>query len=246
MGQRPLLEVFTTSWNEPFVVEKLINWYRHRVPGCAITVFDNESCDGWATRRICEMYEARFSTFKTDGEMDEGTMIHLRNNAWKMSTAKFIIVCDSDELVDITEQDLLDCNDGELWNLCKCNGVELFGHTLMDNGAFYGVESEGYSKSVLFHRDSVVSMNFAPGSHTCNPTMQPGIQPKWNPNKVNLFHTKWQDWDYGIERQHAIREKGVSADSKQRGWGFHYSLPDSAHDEYFNNGYAKRKRYDTL
>jgi hypothetical protein len=248
MIQRPLLEVFTTSWNEPETVEKLIKWYRDRVPGCKITLFDNDSefTDGCQIGGICFTNGVTMHTFSTEDKMDELTLISLRNNCWTKSAAKFIIVCDSDELVDITEQDLLDCNDGELWNLCKCNGVELFGHTGADKGVFYGVESEGYSKSVLFHRDSVVSMNFAPGSHTCNPTMQIGVQPKWNPNKVNLFHTKWQDWDYGIERQHAIREKGISADSKQKGWNFHYSLPDSAHEEYFNNGYAKRERYDTL
>jgi hypothetical protein len=246
MSQIPLLEVFTTSWNEPETVEKLIKWYRDRVPGCAITVFDNESGDLGETRFICERNGVKFMVFSTDGSMDESSLIAIRNNAWKISTAKFIIVCDSDELVDIAEQDLIDCNNGEAWNLCKCNGVELFGHADEDNGYFYGVESEGYSKSVLFHRDSVVSMNFAPGSHTCNPTMQPGIQPRWNPNKVNLFHTKWKDWDYGIERQHAIREKGVSADSKQKGWNFHYSLPDSAHEDYFQKGYERRKRYDTL
>jgi len=240
---QPLLEIFTTSWNEHRTVEKLINWYRDRVPDCAITVFDNESSDYGSTRRICEIYEARFMTFSTDGKMAEEVLIQLRNTAWKSTAAKFAIVCDSDELVDISESQLLSCGDGEKWNLCKCHGVELFGHDADLCGEFWGIDSEGYSKSVLFYAPAVDSMNFFAGSHSCSPAMNPGYEQKWCEEKINLYHTKWQSWEKGLVRQNEIKNKGISQFSQDRKWNFHYSLPDSAHEEYFRNGYEKRRRF---
>lgn len=242
---KTLLEVFTTSYNEPDTVKRFIEWYRGHVPSCKINVFDNESSDGGATKELCEKMGVRFMTFSTNGKMDESALIMLRNYSWKDSCADFVIVCDSDELVDVTEQYLIDCNNGDKWNLCKCHGVELFGHEDEDAGIFYGSDSPGYNKSVLFHRQSVEHMNFAPGSHSCNPVMREGVKQKWITN-INLFHTKWQDWQKGIDRQHAIRDKGIAEDSKRRGWNFHYSLPDYRHEEYFKNGYSGRVRYDKM
>jgi len=240
---RPLLEIFTTSWNEPATVERFIKWYRERVPMCDITVHDNMSTDGNETRFVCDINKVKFRQFDTGGKMDESALISLRNNAWKRSNAMFIIVCDSDELIDITEQDLLDCNDGEKWNLCKCQGVELFGADDDKPDEFWGIESEGYCKSVLFHAPSVLDMNFAPGSHTCQPTMRDVVQPKWSEIHYPLYHTKWQNWDTGLARQHEIRDRGIAEDSKHKGWNFHYGLPDAAHEEYFQNGFKNRRRF---
>lgn len=242
----PTLDIFTTSYNEPETVATLIDWYRKRVPHCNIVVLDNESDDNGQTRQICANNSVRFETFSTGGVMDESALIYLRNNAWKGSKADFVIVCDSDELVDVNIDVLKQSESGAWWNLCQCQGVELFGRINEDLGKFYGTKSEGYSKSVLFHRPSVVDMNFAPGSHTCGPTMKDGVAPMWISGRVNLFHTKWQDWGSGLDRQHAIRDKGLAESNKRNGWNFHYSLPDSAHEEYFNAGYAKRILYDTL
>lgn len=240
---KPLLEVFTTSWNEPHTIEKLINWYRSRVPDCEITVYDNTSDDGDATKNLCASHNVSFRQFSTDGKMDEGTLIYLRNNAWKQSTAKFVIVCDSDELVDVCERDLLYCNDGEKWNLCQCRGIELFGTDADSPDEFWGCDADGYCKSVLFHKSSVLNMNFAAGSHTCHPLMSPGVMAKWSPIRYPLYHTKWQSWEKGLERQHQIHEKGRSLDSQARGWGFHYDVDDSEHKIYFERGYAKRVRF---
>lgn len=240
---RKLLEVFTTSYNEPKTIKKLIDFYRQRVPDCAITVFDNESTDGGETERICVEHNVTFRTFNTNGKMDEAALIMLRNNSWKISDSRFAIVCDSDELVDVAEEDLLVCNDGEWWNVCHCQGVELFGTKDDNPDEFWGVDSVGYSKSVLFHIPSIESMNFAPGSHQCNPTTKNGLPLKWSPNRFKLYHTKWQNWDEGLSRQKEIKEKGITEHSKKLGWNFHYSLPDSAHEEYFSKAYAQRRRY---
>jgi len=238
-----LLEVFTTTWNEPETLEKLIKWYRLRVPDCKITVNDNESIDLGRTADLCRKYGCSLFSFSTGGKMDEGALIYLRNNVWKNSSAQFTIVCDSDELVDVTKSDLLACEDGRIWNLCKCNGIELFGTNEDEPESMYGSPAVGYCKSVLFHRASVVEMNFAPGSHTCSPVMRNGFLQKWSEKRFNLFHTKWQNLAAGLTRQHMIHAKGRSQDSIGKGWGFHYDVADEEHYKYFQKGFEKRERY---
>jgi glycosyltransferase involved in cell wall biosynthesis len=238
MENRPLLEVFTTSFQESKTIKELIDFYRERIPGCLITVQDNMSTDN--TKEICEENGVKFIQFDTNDKMDEKTLIHLRNTSWKNSTAKFIIVCDSDELVDVTEEDLMFCDKVKTWNVCKCDGVELFGHDEFFKDSFYGVKSEGYSKTILFHKDSINSMNFAAGSHTCHPTPNEGHSIVYTQYPFKLYHTKWQNYEEGIKRQNFIKLRGVSDDSKSKGWNFHYSLPDSEHKKYFDNGFEKR------
>lgn len=238
-----LLEVFTTSYNEPKTVTRLIEWYRKRVPECLISVFDNESDDNGETKRICKENNVRFSTFSTNGEMDEGTLIMLRNYTWKNSPCRFAIVCDSDELVDVWEKDLIACNDGKEWNVCKCHGVELYGTKEDTPNEFWGVDSVNYSKSVLFHIPSIRDMNFAPGSHTCNPVTQDGVILQWCIDRFNLYHTKMQFFEEGLERNKSIGRKGRSQHSKSKGWGVHYDFPEEEHRRVFNIMYKQRKRY---
>lgn len=240
-NNRPLLEIFTTSFNESKTIISLIEFYSARVPDCVINVQDNMSTDD--TELICGKYDnVKFTTFDTGGKMNEHTLIHLRNNSWRNSIAKFIIVCDSDELVDITEHDLKECEENKSWTICKTVGYELFGHENESPIEYYGIRSEGYSKTILFYRDAINVMNFSPGSHNCSPVPNEGFSIIYNPNEVNLYHTKWQNFEYGIKRQNEIKNKGLSQDTIARGWDYHYTLPDAEHIKYFNNGYNKRIR----
>lgn len=242
-SERPILEVFTTTHQEKDVVEDLIKFYNKRIPNCVITIQDNLSTDG--TKEMCQKYQnVKFTTFDTGGKMSENKLIELRNNSWKNSNAKFIIVCDSDELVDVFEEDLVECEKLNLWTVCKCNGVELFDYKPFEDGEFYGVQSNGYSKTVLFFKDAIKTMNFQAGSHGCSPQPNSGYIVKYSEKHYNLYHTKWQNFDYGIERQNYIKNRGQSSDTP-KGWNFHYSLPDSEHEKYFKNGYNNRIKIES-
>lgn len=236
--KRPLLHVFTTSYQEVKTIMELITFYRERIPNCLITVYDNMSDDN--TEQICKENNVEFIQFDTNGKMDEKTLIELRNNNWKNSEANYIIVCDSDELVDITEKELLDNLENPSWTVSKCKGVELFGNDKFFKDAYYGVYSEGYSKKVLFLKDAIESMNFEAGSHKANPTPNLGFGVIYNENPPKLYHTKWQDFEEGITRQNMIKNKGVSEDSKKKGWNFHYNLSDNIHKDYWQNGFNNR------
>lgn len=105
----------------------------------------------------------------------------------------------------------------------------------------YGVPNARYSKPVLF-RDTIRETNFEPGSHDGNPQKHGDTTVQWCSGFPNLYHTKWRSWEYGIQRQRAIAARERSAHSRQMGWGFHYSLPEAKHLEYFTVGYRTRLR----
>ena len=84
-----LLHVFTITWNNSKNLQQFIEWYRKRVPNCQITVFDNMSTDN--TKEICEQYGVEHVLFDTNNQMDEQTLIELRNLCYFESDTIFLL-----------------------------------------------------------------------------------------------------------------------------------------------------------
>lgn len=236
MGNKPLLEIFTVCWNESKILPDFIKWYRDKVPNCLITVYDNNSDDN--TFGIALDNECKVIPFDTGGYMDEQTLMDIRNNCWKQSEAKWCLVVDCDELVNVTVEMLIPIT---LTTVYKCKGFEMFGTEedtieTLDKG----LESVGYSKPVLFKPYLLKELNLTPGSHDCNPIH---IDKKGEVRIVkdypNMFHTKWRSWSNGIERARLLAKRR-SEHSKQMGWNFHYELDESVHLDYYTNGIKNR------
>lgn len=239
---KPLLEIFVTTWNEEKILPDFIKWYRSRVPDCLITVIDNQSTD--LTTKIAFENECKIISFTSNNEMDEQTLMNIRNNCWKDSEAEWCLVVDCDELVDIDTHFLKTNNTGMIF---KCVGYEMFGteedtiETLIQ-----GCPSAGYCKPVLFRNHYFEEINLKPGSHDAEPLINKGITDVlktfsivWDSTSVNLYHTKWRSWTNGIERARLLAKRR-SEHSKQMGWNFHYELDESIHKDYYDNGIKNR------
>lgn len=228
----PLLHVFVPVWNEEKIILDFIQWYRSRVPGCLITIFDNYSTDD--TTKIALENECEVRFFNSGDEMDEATLIKVRNNCWKESEAHWCLVVDADELVDINTEFLTTNNTG---NIFKCVGYEMFGtETDTVDTLVNGLPSAGYCKPVLF-RNWFKEINFAPGSHSADPVLRDNLPFSiiWDETSVNLYHTKWRSWSNGIERAKLLADRR-SNHSRMMGWNFHYGLDESIHKDYYDNG----------
>lgn len=237
MENNPLLHVFVCTWNEEKIILDFIKWYQNRVPGCKITVFDNYSTDNTAQIALDNGCEVRF--FNSGDEMDEQTLVNVRNNCWKESTAKWCLVVDADELVDVRISFLSTCKA----SMVKCTGYEMFGeeNDTIDT-LIYGCPSVGYCKPVLFRPSTIVETNFAPGSHSASPVSRDGDGKVyiWE-DVMPLFHTKWRSWSNGIERAHLLAKRR-SEHSRSMGWNIHYEFDDSIHKDYYDNGIKNRVR----
>lgn len=231
-----LLHVFTICWNEEVILQDFINFYRSRIPNCKITVYNNMSTD--KTVDIAYKNNCEVISFDTGGKMDESTLMNIRNQCWKNSTSKWIIVADSDEWVDISEKML----EESTWEIAKCNGYEMFG-TEKDKAEdlLYGVESVGYCKPIIFKKDAIKETNFAAGSHKASPESEYRHSIIWAENPPNLYHTKWRSWSNGIGKAHDITPRR-SEEDKKKGWNFHYSLNDLIHKDYYENGMKNRRK----
>lgn len=223
-----LLHVFIITWNEEKYIQELITWYKERVPECLITVWDNNSTD--KTVQIAQDNSCDTYLFDTNNQMDEKTLMTIRNSCWIDSPAQYIIVCDADEFVDVNKHILLRNNEEQEWDICKCFGYEMVGEekdTIQTLNK--GVWAAGYCKPILFKKDSIQSINFAPGSHSCNPVSNKEL--KWKVNFPNLYHTKHRSWTNVIERAKLLAERR-SDHSKRMGWNFHYGLEEHVHLNY--------------
>lgn len=236
---KPLLHVFVPTWNEEKIILDFIQWYRSRVPNCLITVLDNYSTDSTVDIALDNECEVRF--FNSGDEMDEQTLIKVRNNCWKESEAKWCLVVDCDELVNITINFLETFENG---NIIKCEGFEMFG-TEEDSieTLTQGCSSAGYCKPVLFRKECFKEIGLHPGSHDCTPipNFPFGVYfaDKDYNTGIKMFHTKWRSWTNGIERARLLAERR-SQHSKDMGWNFHYGLDESVHRDYYENGIKNR------
>lgn len=105
-----------------------------------------------------------------------------KNKIWKTSSADWIIVCDIDELLVISEKDLENVHE---------DVVQFMGYNMVRNNAkstldeiSYGFKSGSYDKTLLF-RSSITDINFSIGSHTSKPSVP---KHKINKDKYKLFH----------------------------------------------------------
>lgn len=220
-----LLEVFIVTWNEEEFLSEIIDWYQERVPGCKVTIVDNESTD--STVEIAKSKGCEVLSFSSDDQMDEKTLINVRNNCWKGSQASYIIVCDADEFVDVNKEMLLD-QIYKPWTIAKCLGYEMVGMKgdKIDDLRF-GVISSGYSKPILFKNNHIITCGFEAGSHAAKPL---GIV-VWKEDFPNLYHTKHRSLENVLERSKLLAERR-SDHSKRMGWNFHYGLPEEDHIRY--------------
>jgi len=235
MEKTLLLHVFVCVWNEEKIIQDFIDWYRSRVPDCAITVYNNMSTDN--TKSIALQNNCEVIDFDTADEMDEQTLIAIRNNCWKSSQANWCLVVDADELVDITDNLFMVAGTA---NIFKCEGYEMFGtegDTIQTLNQ--GCLSVGYSKPVLFQPWKLEEINFAAGSHNAEPIAKHGFNVCWSTIHPHLYHTKWRSWSNGFDRAKLLAQRR-SDHSKRNGWNIHYEFDESIHRDYYENGIRTR------
>jgi len=210
------IDVFAICYNEEIILPYFLRHYKKFASN--ITVYDNMSTDN--SLKLMEEAGINVVSFDTNQKFEESSLINIRNNCWKTSTADWVIICDTDELIyhnNIKEF---------LENIENCNHIVTEGYEMLSenlpttDGQIYeelktGYFKVSYSKPCLFKPSEVNEINFAPGSHTAVPT---GNIKSINNSGVKLLHYKYINREVLIKKyaHYAIRQ---SKEMKQRGWG---------------------------
>lgn len=197
-----------------------INFYRQRFPKAVITILDNHSTDQTTTiaRRLgCEIFQ-----FNTDNKISDLMYQYLKNNCWKKSDNHWCLVCDADEMLEITEGELLNEENigttiisGLGFNMVNMNNdlnIAGIDHGYRDNDV-----CQFYDKSLLFNKAFITDMNYTIGAHSC----LPAGRSDWSKRKYRLLHYKYISPDFMCQR-YAMYASRLSDDNIKNGWGGNY------------------------
>lgn len=207
--------IYILAYNEEFILPFTINHYRERFPNCPITIYDNESTDN--TVDIALDFNCEVNLNKTGGKLDDMRYLEIKNHCWKGQKEKWAIVCDADELLELSAPTLsqLDSNGTTIVQGRGFNMVNLVEDNLDIADMKYGVRAPSYDKYFAFNTELVREINYNAGCHTANPegTVKIGV--------ATCYHYKYIEKEYMVKR-HAHYASRLSDVNKQRGFGLHY------------------------
>jgi glycosyltransferase involved in cell wall biosynthesis len=212
-----MITVYTIAYNEEMILPYFIKWYRERFPNCRIVIHDNESTDD--TVKIALENNCEVITYCTNNKLSDITYLKIKNNCWKDATTDWILVCDVDEMLDITQEEL-EVQNNLGFTIISSKAYNMYNLSLEERveNMTYGVRAKQYDKMYLFNKSKILEINYEPGCHYANPKGKI-VKSK---QKFNLLHFSYLGEEYIINRykQNASR---LSEENKKHGWGVHYN-----------------------
>jgi glycosyltransferase involved in cell wall biosynthesis len=228
------ITVYTISFDEEVLMQFMIDHYRFRFPNCNIVVYDNQSTD--KTVEICKSNNCEVRYYNSGGKIDDQRKWDTKNNCWRDAKTDWVLVCDVDELLDITLEQL-DEESANGTTKIKCESWQMV--NMEDNfdvkNIKYGYrdatdhECYIYDKDLLFNK-KYVDINY---NHAgCHYTDSKGIIKNSKPYK--MYHYRYINRDAFCAKMKRDASRRNDNDIKNS-WGIHCTFGD----EFF------RKRYDT-
>ena len=169
-----VVEIFTVLKNAEYILPLYLKHYITNFPGCIINIYDNNSTDN--SRSMCTAVGCNVYNFPA---YTEQKLKDFKNNIWKTSKADWIIICDVDELLQITQE--------EMPHLSDVNAIKFVGYNMTGGNVpeelTHGFPSPPYNKVCMF-RNIFEEINYKIGAHICTPTPTP----TYSDRKFFLFH----------------------------------------------------------
>ena len=196
------LEHYTNSFPESKINIYMSNYPKnyngYEVPllnkyGCNIDIIELDKTEKYYDYRLTK--EVR-NYLKKEKEF--------RDSVWKESKADWVILCDIDEILMISDDELKNEDDDiiqfEGYYMKRYNKKSKF------NQLTYGFYNNRYDKPCIF-RPSIKEMNFSLGQHTCKPTTK-----KIKKSNYKLLHYKKDCFDLSHLSKHVPKIELVRTD----------------------------------
>lgn len=196
-------------------MQLMIDHYRSRFPECHIVVYDNQSTD--RTVEIAKANSCEIRHYDSGGQVNDQMLWDTKNTCWKTADTDWVLVCDLDEMLDITEEQLI-AEDAKGITKIKCNCWHMV--NMQDNldvrGIIYGtrnLKDTVYDKDLLFNK-KYVDINYI--NNDCHFTRSRGKVVNSQPYK--MYHYKYVNPDLFVNKQKisAIRLSDIN---RKNGWG---------------------------
>jgi hypothetical protein len=119
------INIFLLCYNEEVLILETIKHYQYFLPNCKITILDNNSTD--KSVDIAKKNGCSIITWGETEEINDYKYTELKNNVWKNINSGWIIVCDMDEWLCVTINDL----EKEIKN--KTTFLDTYGYHMVSN-----------------------------------------------------------------------------------------------------------------
>lgn len=222
------ITLYTFCYNEKDILPYFLNHYSKIVD--KIVVYDNQSTDNSVEiLKSFEGCEIEIRDYITNNEIQDDTLIRVKNNCWKDDNSDYIIVLDIDEfLYHPNLREFIESHPD----------VDYFkpvGYDMVSDGVptdytkqIYEIIREGafsvnYSKKVLFKRKYVNETNFSYGAHGANYRGKKPLIEYVSNGDLKLLHYKCIDLEYVVAKHKHYGERRSSF-NKKLGLGLHYDF----------------------
>jgi hypothetical protein len=204
-----------------------------------ITIYDNYSTDrSVEIARSFTGCTVDVISYNTNNTINDGVYLNIKNNCWKESKADWVIVCDIDEFVYITDPNILNIP-GDM--VLECYGYQIVDdHLPIHNGIpltqqlQYGTRDHNMSKCAIF-KPTIKEINYGPGAHNCE------VKNKITPRGLYLLHYKFMELNYVMDL-HKKRAERLSKFNLDRGMGKHYLWDAEKYNEVYNRLMKERTK----
>lgn len=167
-----IVNIFLLCYNEEVLLPQTLRFYREKFPNAVIHILDNKSTDN--SVKIAAEHGCQVHSFETNEQQDERILLQVRTHMWKqyVSGDSWIIICDMDEWLNISEAEL-EQEDLKGATILTTQGVNMVGESqtldLSDVNLFEldkGVYDDNFSKRICF-KHPTISVEFWWGAHKC-------------------------------------------------------------------------------
>jgi len=208
---KPIITIHTVTYNEEKIVKYFIEHYRSRFPNCIIKIWDNYSKDN--TVSIAEEMGCEINYYDTNDKLCDDAFLKIKNNCWKDADTDWVIVCDIDELLDISQDELLE-QESMGFTIIQTTGYTIINSddsiTELDD-MLYGFRDYPYDKNILFNKKYISEINYEHGAHPKYQDMRIiGNVNIGATKEFKLIHYKWLGREYTINKRAHLRARGIS------------------------------------
>jgi len=227
------INIFLLCYNESPLLPHTIAHYKKLLPRSKITIYDNNSTDN--SVQIATSLGCKVIPWNSNNIIDEHKYRYIKNNSWKVISDGWVIMADMDELLCVTEEDLV--REKTLGNtIISIRGLDMIGESntlsLTDidlQKITKYVYNKNEDKSLCFYRNSIGEMNYTIGARKAYPVGDVKYTQKIYYNK----HMSYLGLNYIINKTLTRYERS----EKMRGFGLstHYTNNKESIIEDYNN-----------
>lgn len=163
-----MLTIFTATYNEEAILPGMVAHYRERFPTCQIYVYDSLSTD--RTTQIATDSGCHVLEYENPSELDDTQRAAWKNKIWKSADTDWVLVCDADEWLDISQKELqaeeslrVSHIRSTAWHMVSDQDGDTFEQVTR------GIRDKFYDKVLLFNKTLLTDIRYSPGAHYCSP-----------------------------------------------------------------------------